>query len=329
VFVYFSIRFFKGKTMETTYPDTIYRYQRFSAQSVQLLCHDELYFSDAASFNDPLDCQPHVESGTNVQEMQLILTKLISHRVQQEAKASLIKVKLKDSKALEYAKDLGGQAAQHELQNIAYNATNPEYDISEEAAKCWLLTHQIQTELLKRYDKGICCFSSSFKDPLLWSHYGDQHKGFHVGYSPKRRPKPIMKQIEYGGDRIIPMDLITKAILGEIETSISALDKCVLMRKAPSWNYEEEWRLIGRKGVQDSPLLLKEVTFGLRCHSSIKYAVVSALKSREEKITFYEMGQIRGSFELNREVMDEGEMMSYYPKVAQSGEEIFGHLPPV
>lgn len=315
--------------METTYPDTIYRYQTFSAQSLQLLCHDELYFSDSASFNDPLDCRPHVEIGTNVQEMRLILTKLISQRVQQEVESSLKKVKLTDTNAFAHSRELGIKAAQNEVQHIAYQATNPYANSTVEEEECWGLTCGIQAELLKKYEKGICCFSSSFKDPLLWSHYGDQHKGFHVGYGLKRRPKPVMYKIEYGGDRTIPMSLIADAILSETKTSVSELDKSVLMKKAQSWDYEEEWRLIGRKGVQDSPLLLKEVTFGLRCHAAIKYAVASALKSREEKITFYEMGQIRGSFELNRDVMDDGEMMSYYPKVSYSGEEIFGDLPPI
>lgn len=69
----------------------LYRYQKFSAQSLQLLCHDELYFSDAQAFNDPLDCQPHVEVGTDIREMRSILRRLVSDRVQREAESSLKK----------------------------------------------------------------------------------------------------------------------------------------------------------------------------------------------------------------------------------------------
>lgn len=307
----------------------LYRYQKFSAQSLQLLCHDELYFSDAQSFNDPLDCQPHVEVGTDVKEMRSILKRLISVRVQQEAESSLKKIQLKDKNALEYAEKLGQQAAVNKLNEIAYHATNPEYEISVKEAECWLLTSEIQAELLKRCDKGICCFSASYNDPLLWSHYADQHKGFHVGYSLDRNPKPVVHKIEYGGNRTIPMALISAAILNETEESLSNLDLKVLLRKAPSWKYEKEWRLIGRKGVQESPLLLCEITFGLRCPAAIRYAVISALKARGDDIAFYEMHQTRGSFQLARERVDYGEILASFPAVARSGVEVFGDLPPI
>ena len=307
----------------------LYRYQKFSAQSFQLLCHDELYFSDAQAFNDPLDCQPHVEVGTDIREMRSILRRLVSDRVQREAESSLKKIQLKDKNALDYAEKLGQQAADNKLNEIAYHANDPEYEISVKEAECWLLTCEIQAELLKRYDKGICCFSASYNDPLLWSHYADQHKGFHAGYCLDRNPEPVVHKIEYGGNRTIPMALIAEAILNETKESLSNLDHSVLLRKAPSWKYEKEWRLIDRKGVRESPLLLSEITFGLRCPAAIRYAVISALKARGDDIAFYEMHQKRGSFQLARELVDCDEILASFPEVARSGIEVFGHLPPI
>uniref|UniRef100_UPI004055F758 hypothetical protein n=1 Tax=Candidatus Electronema sp. TaxID=2698783 RepID=UPI004055F758 len=97
----------------------------------------------------------------------------------------------------------------------------------------------------------------------------------------------------------------------------------LLLRKATGWKYEREWRLIGKQGIQDSPLLLKEITFGLRCTIPVIHSIVQALSGREEAVDFYEMHEVPSKYILRRRPIDLGELDNSLPKTAASGEEIF------
>ena len=310
--------------MSVNQPRKLYRYQCFSATTVGSLCHDTLYFADPAAFNDPLDCQPTVDADSDIDTLRHLLSELVKKRVKAESVAALNKAHLKSKKAAAHAKRLGEQAAHSELANIAYHATNPEYEVSEEEAERWLLTSDIQRELLKQYDRGVCCFSSVVDNPLLWSHYSDQHRGLCIGYGLNRTPRPQLRKVVYGGSRTVATSLIAKALLENDPEAQELLDRDVLLRKASPWRYEREWRLLGNRGVQDSDLELKDVTFGLRCPVALQHAVITALESREEEVGFYEMYEVRGSFKLKRKPVDTDEMRAFLPKTARSGVEIFG-----
>jgi hypothetical protein len=189
----------------------VYNYQRFSKWTLKTLVKDELYFSDPSSFNDPFDCNPTVISDSEIDTLRRILESLICRRVKSETIASLNRANLKGEKSTKYAEKVGQQAAQNELQNIKYNATNPDYEGSDNENECLLLIQSIERELLKRYDRGVCCFSTSFKNPLLWSHYGDKHNGICIGYNLERNPLPIIEKVEYRRNRVITTSLIEKS----------------------------------------------------------------------------------------------------------------------
>ena len=301
----------------------IYRYQKFSTWTIESLVHDHLHFADPTSFNDPFDCQPVVESDSDRETLSLILTKLIVRRIEAESTASLKAAQFQGEKATKHAKMLGEQAAKSKLQGFAYHATNPDYECGRYEAECLLLTSEIQSELLKRYDRAVCCFSTIFNNPLLWSHYGDQHRGLCIGYNLDRNPMPILRKVEYGGSRKVKTSLIAKALLNDDQSALELLDRDVLQRKASMWRYEREWRLFGNIGVQDSVLALKDITFGLRCPAAIIHSVIAALESRDDSVEFYEIFEVYGSFKLKRRPVDTGEMRAFLPHTARSGIEIF------
>lgn len=290
--------------------------------TVETLCHDELYFADPAAFNDPLDSKPTVESDSDKRTLRLLVAELVKRRVVAETLAALSNARLEGEKAEVHAKRLGEEAARGELANIEYNATDPEHEGSVEEAECWLLTWEIQHELLKQYDRGVCCFSAAVDHPLLWSHYGDQHHGVCIGYGFDRVPKPKLQKVVYGGSRIVKTSLIARALLAKDSDAQNLLDQNVLLRKAAPWRYEREWRLLGNRGVQKSPLALEDVTFGLRCPDALMHAVISALERRS--VRFFKMYEVRGSFKLKREPVDTEEISRYFPHTAQSGQEMFG-----
>lgn len=252
----------------------------------------------------------------------MILSTIIKKRVELEAISSLKNAKLKGGKTVSYAKELGEKTAQNVLANIAYLATNPDYTVGVEESESWLLTSDIQRELLKQYNRGICCFSSVVNNPLLWSHYGNQHHGICIGYSLNRNPKPEPYKVIYGGNRKISTNLVEKALLKNDPEALKLLDQNILLRKALPWKYELEWRIFGNRGIQDSPLLLEDITFGLRCPTAVMYSITSALESRED-IKFYKVYEVSGSFKLKRRVVDTDELNTYFPHTSTSGIEIF------
>src|SRR5207253_3097370 len=111
-----------------------------------------------------------------------------------------------ESAAISHAERVAQHEASRAVQYVSYHATNPEYD-DRRAAEISMLGLEIQIELQNRYGKGICCFSEEYNNPLLWSHYGDQHRGICIGYTLDRRPKPDLRQVRYGGDRTITTSL--------------------------------------------------------------------------------------------------------------------------
>jgi hypothetical protein len=308
--------------MSATPPNKVYRYRRIDAMTIELLCHDTLYFADPTKFNDPFDCNPTVTSDSGADALRAILAELIKRRIAAETLAALSNARIQGRQAEAHANLSGKQGAQQELKNILYNATDPDYECSEEDAESSLLVSEMEREILKRYNRGVCCFSAVMDNPLLWSHYADEHKGFCIGYGLARVPEPKLHKVVYGGSRCVKTSLIARALLENDYEAQNLLDRDVFLRKAPSWRYEREWRLLGYRGVQHSPLELADVTFGLRCPQALKYAVVSVLNPRA--IKFFEMYDLAGTFKLKRRLLDTDELCAYFPNIARSGIEIFG-----
>lgn len=158
---------------------------------------------------------------------------------------------------------------------------------------------------------------------MLWSHYGDQHKGLCIGYKLDRDPPPTPQRVLYGGDRHISTSSLFLAFVAGDEPEAKALDRNVLLRKARCWSYEREWRLVGPQGLQESPMLMSEVIFGLRCPLSVQHAVVQALERRSSPVRFFAIHEVRGKFALRKGNLDVHEIRSYLPHTAESGNEMF------
>ena len=101
------------------------------------------------------------------------------------------------------------------------------------------------------------------------------------------------------------------------------VDEAVLLRKAASWRYEREGRLIGRQGAQDSPLELEEDIFGIRCKSTVKFTIVQALANRGRPVRFFEMREVSGTFHLRKYALDTDELGASLPRRSRSIFEAF------
>lgn len=119
-----------------------------------------------------------------------------------------------------------------------------------------------------------------------------------MGYSLDRNPKPKINKVDYGGERTVPTSLIVQAVLHQDENSQELLDRQMFLRKAEPSQYEREWRVFDSIGLQDSPLKLEEVNFGIRCPDAVIHAVVESLEPKD--IKFYSMYSVWQTFKLER-----------------------------
>jgi hypothetical protein len=125
---------------------------------------------------------------------------------------------------------------------------------------------QAQTETKDQMSEsyGVLCFSKEWNNPVLWSHYGDKHKGMCLGFEVTVETKPI----EY----------VTKRprFNGNTEEATSTL----LSTKYKHWEYEKEVRVYTnlRESAEnglffypfDSTCALREVILGVRCSELIE-----------------------------------------------------------
>jgi hypothetical protein len=106
---------------------------------------------------------------------------------------------------------------------------------------------------------GISCFSKSFNNTLMWSHYADKHKGVCLGFS--------INPLDNGDDFL----MLCVRYAHEIKPLNYFRNRDIvllnwLFTKSHVWSYEEEVRIyLKRNGfVNFNKKCLKEIHFGVR-----------------------------------------------------------------
>jgi hypothetical protein len=116
---------------------------------------------------------------------------------------------------------------------------------------------------------GLICFSSQWQNPVMWSHYGDKHKGICLGFDVDdeilKKVKYISKRRSFKIGETLDNHKIDSALLSE-----------AVKYKFREWSYEREYRGIvpleereanGHYFVNFSDdLVLKEVIIGAHCN---------------------------------------------------------------
>ncbi|CAN5367262.1 hypothetical protein BH10PSE3_BH10PSE3_28000 [soil metagenome] len=290
-------------------PDRVYKYRAFSHHTLDMLVEDRLYFADPSTFNDPLDTKPRLDPDIDNAAFERVLELLVVQRVEAELKAAAKTIRYKGPKTLEHIARQSQSAFKRRLEDLRYHATNPEITAADPLQL--LLAAEVEAELLRRYDKGIVALGERADCPLMWSHYGDQHNGICIGYSIPADAS--VHRVRYDAAPLVKASLVEAMLDGEAGAQ-GQVDEAVLLRKAPAWKYENEWRLIGDRGAQDNPLELSEVVFGLRCPTSVQFTVFRALEKRQQGLDFSTIYRRAGTFDLVKTALDTDELCVSLPR---------------
>jgi len=127
---------------------------------------------------------------------------------------------------------------------------------------------------------GVICYSATSKEPVLWSHYADKHRG--VVFEIRRQRDELLKEIKYVPNR--PTIDVNKynqlrSSPDKLREYLRPIATRLVEQKSPGWEYEKEYR--DSFLIKDANLLemrdgyfygkipdnfLMRVILGWRCH---------------------------------------------------------------
>lgn len=172
---------------------------------------------------------------------------------------------------------------QIDIKKSAKHAISQLSGVKSEILKKILGIEGYLNEIQRKMKKvGICSFSLKLEEPLLWSHYADEHRGICLTYQfPEEflidRENQVVgvSKTEYGKNPLTDwfIENIPEEYGKEFEDHFTTeLLKKVLIIKSESWAYEKEARIIREvEGV--FPIhkkFLTQVCFGLNTPESDK-----------------------------------------------------------
>lgn len=159
----------------------------------------------------------------------------------------------------------------------------------------------VKAENDERY--GLLCFSRSWENPVMWSHYAERHQGLCLGFEI---PDDRSLSVNYVRERLSPEQLFR----GTEQERTKAIEK-TLCTKFSHWEYEEEIRifpvlsLLEQKGGHhfiyfSHQLDLKEVVIGIEAKRS-RQGIEQALLGYERHVDLYQAKPAFKRFEVLRE----------------------------
>ena len=284
------------------FPNILYRYSTVTTRTLEMLHDDKIYCADPISFNDPLDCRANINVDVSTSDLEKILYILVKRRVARELNdvqhLSVIVQKQKDT----FINKLSKEIADRKILDINYLSTDEEFSKNPDDAPKSLLVEAVEKELNIASHSGIFCLSELYDSTLMWSHYGEHHKGICIGYGINEDAKDALFKVEYDGLR----EFKASDLLGSLEgdkASRLRLHTDTLLRKAKAWEYEKEWRYIDKVDLPGSPFRLESITFGWKCPQPIIAAVAAVVGQKGRRIKFYKISIQKGSFKLTRHKM--------------------------
>ncbi|MFB6588964.1 DUF2971 domain-containing protein [Bacillus thuringiensis] len=153
---------------------------------------------------------------------------------------------------------------------------------------------------------GILSLSDNPLSTLMWSHYGDNHKGIAIGISNFN--ENAYKQVNYVKLTEVPeinlkeYNSVLKMYKDYNEFEISLDDphlQLALQTKTEEWKYESEWRGVKEEfGLYSIEGEISEVVFGLNCSKKDRKEIKQIIQDKGvEGILYKEVYREQDSYE--------------------------------
>ncbi len=208
------------------YSSSLYKIKPLDQRNIENIANDEIWVPQASSLNDPYDCSilPHLTCDIEVEELQVLLD------------------------------DLANEA------EIFNQVINEEYfRANSKQEKNWI-AYQNVCERIKSI--GILSFIDTPYNIVTWSHYGNEHKGICIEFSPISDNNLELFKIYFSGYRLKSVSYtnnIPRIDWHEFLRSPRILLEIILRTKYRDWAYENESRIITYNESGNKALELKNL----------------------------------------------------------------------
>lgn len=192
---------------KNTLPERLYKYQPFTTLSLANLKSRSIWFSRPTSFNDPFDCSISVLT----QPSAAVLAQIVS----------IYQKRIPSNERARYL-DEQGEPNTEFIESIHRGLRRGYFDRQQ------LMLNQ----------RGVSCFTELNDNLLMWSHYGDGHRGFCLEFDTKFEPfSSTSHRVQYSSE--VPEFDPGKAL---VDPSFDMM-RPLILTKSSEWEYEREWRL--------------------------------------------------------------------------------------
>ncbi len=190
------------------FPEFLYKYFSKVKYAECIFRHNELYFPNPNTFNDPFDCKP-----------------MLSKR---------------DFNEEEYIKFACGECPDNEEEQSCEERARNKYRTYDKNQLVKEFNEIIKKDLevsIKPF--RLLCLSKNYNDILMWSHYADKHHGFVLQFDTKA----LLKNFKpYRPEEVIyPLGRAYPSIKDYNENNRTHM---FLIVKSCQWRYEHEWRIL-------------------------------------------------------------------------------------
>ncbi|EGQ9824034.1 DUF2971 domain-containing protein [Vibrio parahaemolyticus] len=248
----------------------VYKYRAFSKLHLQALLENKIWFSKSETFNDPFDSSHHTFlNKSDLHSMFRLMQQREPHN--SHYYEGLIN-------------SVPNQVMHFESQRLTENGELESSTIEKE------LPFKSMSNILS--NAYIFCACTSGTNNLMWSHYGDYHKGFCIRYKKAELEKLNLykhKKVEYVSNRTNVANVLNNGS----DITQSVIDQSFV--KGIDWEYEKEYRFLmladesfkeyspSSVPVEHDVSAVDMIIFGLKTPDSDKVFIRSLLAGRDVK----------------------------------------------
>ncbi len=244
-------------------PEIIYKYRNWTSEfHKKALTHNQLFLSAPSGFNDPFDCR--ISKNHHLLDTPKKIEAYINNGMNEHFAylvANKRDIELEKNQLRERLKDL--DQYQKEFEEI--NDTNTDKYL------------------------GVLSLSGRWNSILMWSHYGDFHKGYCIGFDEEK-----MRNTGFfgKGGNVSYSDEVPK--IDPFNDDVRQTSFYQTHYKAKDWEYEEEYRLtklyFDKPDEEPNRLItipdecLREVIIGMKASDIQKEEIIDVCKTKNIQV---------------------------------------------
>lgn len=262
------------------YPDIIYKYRCWSNKyHKNIILNGEVYMSAPKHFNDPFDFR--IPKNFLLLDSAEKIQKYVDDGIQKNKEWLFANGKNPEDERKQLLKRLENlELYQQEHEDVEMEATDKHY--------------------------GVLSLSARWNSILMWSHYGDFHRGFNVGYNEtKMRESGLFGK---GG----PVSYSTEFPHIDPFAEHSMLNSFMQTHyKSQEWDYEQEYRLaklyFPKPPTEEDRTIripfefIEEINLGMAISEDDKNEILQI--AREKTIKVYQLKKMPFKFDLSRTLL--------------------------